>query len=69
MFKLIQEEKGEFTCDTCRKKLNFADEQIGVPITVKFGYGHYLDGINVDFCSDKCLIKYIEKNKVNKNDR
>jgi len=66
MYKLIQREEGEYTCDTCGKKLNFAEEQIGVPITVEFSYGHYLDGTDVHFCSDECLIKYIEQNKEKK---
>ena len=48
-----------YKCDTCNKTF------LCSPITVKFGYGHKLDTMEVHFCGDKCAIKYFtnEENK------
>jgi hypothetical protein len=46
----------EISCDTCGINLSFS---YGSPITVEFGYGHTLDGENYHFCSNKCLLEFI----------
>lgn len=53
-------------CENCCTIL-----EMGIPITVDFGYGHYLDEVTVSFCSDKCLISYLrkEQNKLKKDNR
>lgn len=43
-----------YVCDTCGKNLSDF-----VPITIQFGYGHYLDEIEVHFCTDQCMMQYM----------
>lgn len=64
MKKLIQSEEYEYYCDTCGNQL-----EIGVPITISFGYGHNLDGEEYHFCNYQCLLPFIlgELKKENKN--
>ena len=49
-------------CEDCCTPLNN-----GIPISVIFGKGHYLEEIEVDFCDDKCLLSYLRKEQ-NKQD-
>ena len=42
-----------FICDTCGIKL------LQIPITVSFGYWHYLDGEEYHFCTNKCLRDFV----------
>ena len=51
-------------CDQCKKECNIGE--CGNSISVWFPYGHTLDGSHGrvmdhphEFCSSKCLIKYI----------
>jgi len=53
----------EIICDECGKIMEC------VPISISFGYGHYLDNIIAHFCGDKCLLSYLRKEqKKNKKD-
>lgn len=65
MKKLIQSEKYLYNCDTCGDQL-----EIGVPITISFGYGHGLDGEEYHFCKYQCLLTFIldELKKEKSND-
>lgn len=61
MLKFLQHSKFEFICDKCHKVCNLGN--IGNCISVVFPYGHRFDSVESEqhFCSDDCLIKYIEK--------
>jgi hypothetical protein len=48
-------------CDTCERYLG------GVaPITLSYGFGSELDGAVYDFCSMKCVKKFVD-GEINKN--
>lgn len=49
-------------CDECGKVLS-----CGIPIEINFGYGSFLDMLEVDFCTLDCTITYLinERNKCN----
>lgn len=49
-------EKMEYICDTCGKSSDIE----WIPISLDFGYGHDLDGNRYDFCSNECLLIFIE---------
>ena len=53
MKKIIRTEKSAYECDTCGTDL--PKEFLGVPITVNFGYGSPLDGLEAHFCDFKCV--------------
>lgn len=53
--KVIQKEIKEEFCDHCNKKGNGA-------YTLICGYGSHADGLVLDFCSENCLKKYVDKN-------
>lgn len=46
---------GEFTCDNCSTKTDFASVQLD------FGYGSENDGDRQIFCSDKCFYEWVSK--------
>ena len=50
----------DFICDNCTILCNIGN--IGNCISVVFPYGHKFDSMDSEkhFCSDRCLIKYIE---------
>jgi endogenous inhibitor of DNA gyrase (YacG/DUF329 family) len=43
-------------CDTCGKSTLNGDY---VPVRIEFSYGHDLDGASYDFCSNQCLLDFI----------
>jgi hypothetical protein len=55
MKQTIQNAIYQFNCDTCGQFLNQ-----GIPITISFGYGSELDGEEYHFCSNECLLSFIE---------
>lgn len=46
-----------FICDTCGIKLET------IPITVSFGYPHYLDNEEYHFCDNECLEVFIDEER------
>jgi hypothetical protein len=49
----------DFKCDSCGKPLD-----IGIPITIHYGFAHYLDTLVVHFCCDECAIDYLKKEQL-----
>lgn len=41
-------------CDNCKQTM-----MSGIDVTC--GYGSYLDGENLDFCRDECLVEFFTK--------
>lgn len=50
-------EEKQYLCDTCGVDLLF--ENLGLPVTISFGYGSELDGEEYHFCNLNCLKKFI----------
>lgn len=46
------------SCSECKKILD-----LGIPITIEFGYGSEYDGNEEKFCSVECLIVFLKKIK------
>lgn len=44
-----------YICDNCGKELD-----LGIPIFIKFGYGHNLDDEERYFCNNNCTIEYLQ---------
>ena len=59
-----------YKCDTCGEEL--ITKFSGIPITIRFGYGHTLDGEEYHFDNWKCLLQFIlyemkKENPINKD--
>ena len=48
--------KNKFICANCKKKTDYDT------VTITFGYPSKFDGSKLNFCSDKCLKEWADKN-------